>query len=478
MILRYSFIPSFQRRIMATVQDSGIDMLQRDLLQLIQPTRHCAPILCLPDHVLAEVISFTEFPFCYRVLPFVCARFSAVVNSQSSVEQWSSGIGVFMRAADSSRASSIVRRVRRLRICLTVQTAFCDGPTLQRFALFALPQLSSLRHLDLSRNLIAKNIEQIKSWPVSLVTLNLSGNRIGDFAASMAPFPKSLLTLDLSLNMIGAALWRMPALPASLESLYISGNRLGANVRALLPLPNSLCCLDVSNNELGPALAVLHPLPTKLAALSLGANHIGVSIAFLPPLPSSLARLILSCNQLAPLHFARCPALPTTLRHLDLSGNSVTSHERDFYDGQSVEEDSRSDVAAAAVTQAAGGVLPEGAADPRFTFLTARIVKLLQPHLFICDAVPSVQTPSVESADSLASLDMSDDLNSTTLHSENSPTSHSSHSTPVELVVGSHRGWAERRRRLQAAELVMCRAQVQALRSSAQALRAEAESVR
>jgi hypothetical protein len=48
------------------------------------------------------------------------------------------------------------------------------------------------QHLDLSRNLLAKNIEQIQQWPEALCSLNLSGNRFGADAVRLPAFPPRL----------------------------------------------------------------------------------------------------------------------------------------------------------------------------------------------------------------------------------------------------------------------------------------------
>jgi hypothetical protein len=59
------------------------------------------------------------------------------------------------------------------------------------------------QHLDLSRNLLAKNIEQIQQWPEGLCSLNLSGNRFGADAVRLPAFPPRLQArLDISLPPI------------------------------------------------------------------------------------------------------------------------------------------------------------------------------------------------------------------------------------------------------------------------------------
>lgn len=147
--------------------------LQRDLLQAPAPVRSSpAPplIFSLPDSVLAEVASFFDLAFCYRTLPHVCARTRTLVQTHSLLEHWSSGVGVLLRAADLPGASMLLRRARRVRVGMSVQTAFCDAPSMFKLCL-ALPHLVALQVT--TRGIVSLIESRIRDFTLTFYLLRL-----------------------------------------------------------------------------------------------------------------------------------------------------------------------------------------------------------------------------------------------------------------------------------------------------------------
>jgi len=179
----------------------------------------------------------------------------------------------------------------------------------------------NLKHLILKNNLIGRNAGRI-DFPPSLLSLDLSGNRIGDEMAARLQLPTTLQSLDLNYNQIGSDGAAKLQLPLSLQTLFLGSNHIGPSGAAKLQLPSSLQTLYLLGNQIGPDGAAKLQLPSSLQELDLASNQIGKGGAAQLQLPTSLRSLNLYGNLIGPEGAAKLQ-LPPSLLLLDLDSNQI-----------------------------------------------------------------------------------------------------------------------------------------------------------
>eukprot|EP01113_Clastostelium_recurvatum_P034089 TRINITY_DN4585_c0_g1_i2.p1 TRINITY_DN4585_c0_g1~~TRINITY_DN4585_c0_g1_i2.p1 ORF type:complete len:1062 (-),score=268.58 TRINITY_DN4585_c0_g1_i2:114-3299(-) len=188
----------------------------------------------------------------------------------------------------------------------------------------------ALVSLVLSSNYLEGSIPALPELNISLVTLQVDGNRLSE------PFPDmttmSLLTsLDLSFNLFVEV--PVESLPSSLKFLYMSNNKLWTLPPSLAGATN-LLSLDLSHNSLnGTDIETIGRLPYVtdnsggLIRYDLSYNSItginNATILLLDSVPS-LISLDLSHNKLSGQLYPQVAGTPRFVSSIDLSYNELT----------------------------------------------------------------------------------------------------------------------------------------------------------
>ncbi|XP_011009765.1 PREDICTED: LRR receptor-like serine/threonine-protein kinase GSO1 isoform X4 [Populus euphratica] len=160
----------------------------------------------------------------------------------------------------------------------------------------SLTEFSSLKSLDLSYNQLTGSINSFQLLPMrmgKLENLDLGGNRLNSSILSILSGLSSLKSLDLSRNMFTGSGW---CELKNLKQLDLSRNNLGGSLPDCLGNLSSLQLLDVSKNQFTGNIA-FGPLTnlTSLEFLSLSNNFFEVPISMKPFMNHSSLKFF--CNE-------------------------------------------------------------------------------------------------------------------------------------------------------------------------------------
>jgi hypothetical protein len=186
----------------------------------------------------------------------------------------------------------------------------------------ALSTNTSLISLDVSDNRIGAEGAKALSTNTSLTSLDVSYNRIGAEGAKALSTNTSLISLKVRGNQIGTEGAKALSTNTTLTSLKVTGNQIGDEGAKALSTNTTLTLLDVAYNQIGDEGAKALSTNTRLTSLDLCDNEIGDEGAKALSTNSRLTSLDISYNQIGDKG-AKALSTNTRLTSLDVSHNLI-----------------------------------------------------------------------------------------------------------------------------------------------------------
>jgi Leucine-rich repeat (LRR) protein len=181
----------------------------------------------------------------------------------------------------------------------------------------------TLTTLNVGGNQIGDEGAIALSANTTLTTLSVEGNQIGDKGAKAIAANTTLTTLNLESNEIGVEGAKALSANTTLTTLKIGENKMGDEEAKALAANTTLSTLNVENNYIGDEGAKALAANTTLTELEIGYNQIGAEGATALSANTTLTTLKLESNQIGD-EGAKALAANITLTTLDVGDNQMS----------------------------------------------------------------------------------------------------------------------------------------------------------